>query len=101
MSMLRSDVVYNTPTAVLMAPIALSLANGLGLSPDPFLMAVAIGAASPYLTPIEHQSNARVMGPGGYSFSDYWHVGLPLDAMIIVKAVTMISWVWALMVGGR
>jgi len=94
-SMLLSDVVHNTPTAVLMAPIALSLANGLGLSPDPFLMAVAIGAASPYLTPIGHQSNTLVMGPGGYSFSDYWHVGLPLDAVIIITAVPMILWVWA------
>ena len=93
-SMLLSDVVHNTPTAVLMAPIALSLATGLGLSPDPFLMAVAIGAASPYLTPIGHQSNTLVMGPGGYAFGDYWRVGLPLDVVIIATAVPMIVWVW-------
>ncbi len=93
-SMILSDLVHNTPTAVLMAPIALSLATGLGISADPFLMAVAIGAASPYLTPIGHQSNTLVMGPGGYSFGDYWRVGLPLDVVIISAAVPMILLVW-------
>ena len=93
-SMVLSDLVHYTPTAVLVAPIALSLATGLGLPPDPFLMAVAIGAASPYLTPIGHQSNTLVMGPGGYRFGDYWRVGLPLDIVIIVVAVPMIIWVW-------
>jgi di/tricarboxylate transporter len=93
-SMLLSDLVHNTPTAVLMAPIALSLANGLGLSADPFLMAVAIGAASPYLTPIGHQSNTLVMGPGGYKFGDYWRLGLPLDAVILCVGVPMILWMW-------
>lgn len=93
-SMLLSDLVHNTPTAVLMAPIALSLSQRLGLPPDPFLMAVAIGAASPYLTPIGHQSNTLVMGPGGYRFGDYWRVGLPLDMVIIAVAVPMILWVW-------
>ncbi len=93
-SMLLSDLVHNTPTAVLMAPIALSLATGLGISADPFLMAVAIGAASPYLTPIGHQSNTLVMGPGGYSFGDYWRVGLLLDVVIISVAVPMIMLVW-------
>ena len=77
-----------------MAPIAFSLANGMGLPPDPFLMTVAIGAASPYLTPIGHQSNTLVMGPGGYHFGDYWRVGLPLDMIIIAVAVPMIIWVW-------
>ncbi|NND92025.1 MAG: SLC13 family permease [Granulosicoccus sp.] len=93
-SMVLSDLVHNTPTAVLMAPVALSLATGLNLPPDPFLMAVAIGAASPYLTPIGHQSNTLVMGPGGYSFGDYWRVGLLLDMVIMVVAVPMILWVW-------
>lgn len=93
-SMILSDLVHNTPTAVLMAPIALSLASGLNLSADPFLMAVAIGAASPYLTPIGHQSNTLVMGPGSYAFGDYWRVGLPLDIIIISVAVPMILWVW-------
>jgi len=93
-SMVLSDLVHNTPTAVLMAPIAFSLANGLGLPPDPFLMAVAIGAASPYLTPIGHQSNTLVLGPGGYQFGDYWRLGLPLDIVIICVAVPMIMLVW-------
>jgi di/tricarboxylate transporter len=93
-TMLMSDVIHNTPTAVLMAPVAFSLANGLNLPPDPFLMAVAIGAASPYLTPIGHQSNTLVLGPGGYNFGDYWRMGLPLDIVIVTVAVPMILWVW-------
>jgi len=93
-SMLLSDVVHNTPTAVLMAPIAFSVASNLGYSTDAFLMAVAVGAASPYLTPIGHQSNTLVMGPGGYNFGDYWRLGLPLDIVIICSAVPMIYWIW-------
>ncbi len=93
-SMLLSDLVHNSPTAVLMAPIAISIAHGLGLSADAFLMAVAVGAASPYLTPIGHQSNTLVMGPGGYDFGDYWRMGLPLDMLIVATAVPMIMWVW-------
>ena len=93
-SMLLSDVIHNTPTAVLMAPIAYSLALQLSLPPEPLLMAVAIGAASPYLTPIGHQSNTLVMGPGGYKFSDYWRLGLPLDIVIVFTSVPMILWVW-------
>lgn len=93
-SMLLSDLVHNTPTAVLMAPIAYSVAIEMGYSADAFLMAVAVGAASPYLTPIGHQSNTLVMGPGGYSFGDYWRVGLPLDIIIVCTAVPMILLVW-------
>lgn len=93
-SMLLSDLVHNTPTAVLMAPIAYSLAVGLQLSPDAFLMAVAIGAASPYLTPIGHQSNTLVMGPGGYSFGSYWRLGLPLDIVILSVGVPLVSLIW-------
>ena len=89
-----SDLVHNTLTAVLMAPIAFSLANGLQLSADPFLMAVAIGAASPYLTPIGHQSNTLELGPGGYNSGDYWWMGLPLDIVILTVSVPMILWVW-------
>lgn len=94
-SMLLSDLVHNTPTAVLMAPIGLSLASTLHLPPDALLMAIAIGAASPYLTPIGHQSNTLVMGPGGYQFSDYWRLGLPMDLVILLTAVPMIMWVWS------
>jgi len=93
-SMLLSDLVHNTPTAILMAPIALSLADNFSLAPDPLFMAVAIGAASPYLTPVGHQSNTLVLGPGGYNFSDYWRLGLPLDIIIVLVGVPMILLVW-------
>ncbi len=93
-SMGLSDLVHNTPTAILMAPVALSLANTFGLPADALLMAVAIGAASPYLTPVGHQSNTLVLGPGGYNFSDYWRLGLPLDIVIVLVGVPMIMLVW-------
>ena len=93
-TMLLSDVMNNAATAVLMAPIGITVAQGLGASLDPFLMAVAIGASSTYLTPIGHQSNLLVMGPGGYRFSDYWRLGLPLDVIIVAVAVPMILMVW-------
>jgi di/tricarboxylate transporter len=93
-SMWMSDFVHNTPTAILMAPIAMGIATGLGANPDTFLMAVAVGAASPYLTPIGHQSNTLVMGPGGYKFQDYALVGFPLQIIILLVAVPMILWTW-------
>jgi di/tricarboxylate transporter len=93
-SMMLADLIHNSPTALIMAPIAYSLSTNLSLSADPFLMAVAIGAASPYLTPIGHQSNTLVMGPGGYNFKDYWRLGLPLDVVIVIVGVPMILWVW-------
>ena len=95
-SMLLSDVIHNTPTAVLMAPIGAAVAQGLDLSIEPFLMAVAVGAASPYLTPIGHQSNTLVMGPGGYRFGDYARMGLPLEIIVVATAVPMILVVWPL-----
>ncbi len=93
-SMLLSDLVHNTPTAVLMAPIAGGIAQKMGISPDAFLMAVAVGSASAYLTPFGHPSNTLVMGPGGYRFGDYWRLGLPLDFLILLVAVPMIAWIW-------
>ena len=93
-SMALSDLIHNSPTAILMAPIAVAIAAKIGLPADPFLMAVAVGSASPYLTPIGHQSNTLVMGPGGYHFGDYWRLGLPLDIIIVAVAVPMIMWVW-------
>lgn len=93
-SMLLSDLIHNTPTAVLMAPIGIGLAQTMGLPVDALLMAIAIGSASPYLTPIGHQSNTLVMGPGGYQFGDYWRLGLPLDGVILLVGVPMILLVW-------
>jgi di/tricarboxylate transporter len=92
-SMLLANLV-NKAAAVLMAPVAISVAAGLGASPDPFLMAVAVGASTPFLTPIGHQSNTLVMGPGGYRFSDYWRLGLPLSILVVVVAVPLILGVW-------
>jgi len=93
-SMAVSNVVNNAATAILMAPIALSLAESLGYGVDAFLMAVAIGSSCAFLTPIGHQSNLLVMGPGGYRFGDYWRLGLPLSVAVLVVAVPTILLVW-------
>ncbi|NWO03885.1 MAG: SLC13 family permease [Idiomarinaceae bacterium] len=95
-TMLLSNIVNNAAAAVLMAPIGISMASSFGASMDPFLMAVAIGAAVPFLTPIGHQSNILVMGPGGYNFSDYWRLGLPLSLLVSAVALVMILLVWPL-----
>ena len=93
-SMFLSDVVNNAATVVLMAPVAMGVAKSLGLSIDPFLMAVAIGGSSAFLTPIGHQSNTLVMGPGGYRFTDYWRMGLPLEIIIVLIGIPLILTVW-------
>ncbi|MBN2033911.1 MAG: anion permease [Deltaproteobacteria bacterium] len=95
-TMLLSNVVNNAAATVLMAPIAINLANGMGVSADPLLMGVAIGASCAFLTPIGHQSNALVMAPGGYQFGDYWHLGLPLSLVVIVVALPLILSFWPL-----
>lgn len=95
-TMLLSDIINNAATAVLMGPLAIAVAQGLGHSIDPYLIAVAIGASSTFLTPIGHQSNLLVMGPGGYRFGDYWRMGLPLDLLIIAIAVPTIMLIWPL-----
>jgi di/tricarboxylate transporter len=95
-TMFLSDLINNAAAAVLMAPIAIGLSEGLDVSADPFLMAVAVGASCAFLTPIGHQSNTLVMGPGGYRFGDYWRMGLPLEIVIAAVAVPMILWVWPL-----
>jgi di/tricarboxylate transporter len=95
-SMLLSNVINNAATVVLMAPIALQIAFSLGLSVDPFLMAVAIGSSTAFMTPIAHQSNVLVMGPGGYRFSDYFRLGFPLSILVVVIALPLILWVWPL-----
>ncbi|MCB1812204.1 MAG: anion permease, partial [Candidatus Competibacteraceae bacterium] len=67
-----------------------------GVNSDAFLMAVAIGASCAFLTPIGHQSNTLVMGPGGYHFGDYWRLGLPLTILVVAVAVPLITLVWGL-----
>jgi len=94
--MLISNVVNNAAAAVLAAPVAISLARGMDVSVDPFLMAVAIGASCAFLTPIGHQSNTLVMAPGGYRFGDYWRLGLPLSILVVLCSVPAILWIWPL-----
>jgi di/tricarboxylate transporter len=89
-TMLLSNVVNNAAAAVLMAPIAMEAAHALQVSVDSLLMGVAVGASSAFLTPIGHQSNTLVMEPGGYRFSDYWRLGLPLSLLVTVAATVLI-----------
>ena len=93
-TMTLSDVLNNTATTVIAAPIAIDIANKLHVSPDPFLMAVAIAASCAFLTPIGHKNNTLIMGPGGYKFGDYWRMGLPLEILVIAVSIPMIIWVW-------
>jgi len=95
-TMLVSDVVNNAATAVMMSPLAIALARGLEVSPDPFLMAVAVGTTVAVLTPIGHQNNTLVMGPGGYRFADYWRFGLPMELATLVLGAPIILLVFPL-----
>ncbi|MGB0749499.1 MAG: SLC13 family permease [Magnetospiraceae bacterium] len=94
--MTLSDVLNNTATAVIGAPISIEIATRLGANPDPFLMAVAVAASCAFLTPIGHKNNTLIMGPGGYVFGDYWRMGLPLEILVISVAVPVILLVWPL-----
>jgi di/tricarboxylate transporter len=94
--MLLSNVVNNAAAAILMAPIGIAMAVGLDTSTDPFLMAVAVGASCAFLTPIGHQSNTLVMGPGGYRFGDYLYLGVPLTLLVALVSVPLILLVWPL-----
>jgi di/tricarboxylate transporter len=89
----------NAATVLVMGPIAAGFASKLGYGPDAFLMSVAIGAACDFLTPIGHQCNTLVMGPGGYRFSDYWRLGLPLSIMVLLVGVPLIAVFWPFQAG--
>jgi di/tricarboxylate transporter len=95
-TMTLSDVMNNTATAVIAAPIAVDIAQRLQVNPDPFLMGVAVAASCAFLTPIGHKNNTLILGPGGYKFGDYWRMGLPLEILIVLVATPMILWVWPL-----
>ncbi len=95
-TMTLSDVMNNTATAVIAAPLAVDIAGRLGVNPDPFLMGVAVAASCAFLTPIGHKNNTLIMGPGGYRFGDYWRMGLPLEILIVVVSVPVILVVWPL-----
>ena len=96
LTMTLSDVLNNTATALVAAPISVEVARSLGVNPDPFLMAVAVAASCAFLTPIGHKNNTLIMGPGGYRFGDYWRMGLPLEIIVVAVGVPMILMVWPL-----
>lgn len=95
-TMAVTPILNNAATVLLMAPIAVGYAKGIGLAVDPFLMAVAIGASSDFLTPIGHQSNTLVLAPGGYRFTDYARLGFPLTLLVLLMGTPLIAWVWPL-----
>jgi di/tricarboxylate transporter len=95
-TMTLSDLMNNAATAAVMCPIAIGTAGQLGVSPDPFLMGVAVGASCAFLTPIGHQNNTLILGPGGFRFGDYWRLGLPLEILVLAVGIPMLLVVWPL-----
>ncbi len=95
-AMICSPFMHNAPTVLILGPVAVGVAKRLGLSPDPFLMAVATGAGCDFLTPVGHQCNTMVLGPGGYRFSDYARLGAPLSFLVIVVGTPLIAFFWPL-----
>jgi len=95
-TMTMSDLLNNVATALIAAPISVDIAQQLNVNPDSFLMAVAVAASCAFLTPIGHKNNTIIMGPGGYSFGDYWRMGLPLEILVVVVGIPMILIVWPL-----
>lgn len=95
-TMTLSDLMNNAATAAVMCPIAIGTAAQLGVSSDPYLMAVAIGASCAFLTPIGHQNNTLILGPGGFRFGDYWRMGLPLEILVVAVSMPVLLWAWPL-----
>ncbi|WP_283643368.1 SLC13 family permease [Marinovum algicola] len=95
-TMTLSDVLNNTATAIVAAPVGIQMAQTLEVSPDPFLMCVAVAASAAFLTPIGHKNNTLILGPGGYRFGDYWWMGLPLEMLVIAVSVPAILVFWPL-----
>ena len=95
-TMTLSDFMNNAATAAVMCPLAMSTAAQFGVNIDPFLMAVAIGASCAFLTPIGHQNNTLILGPGGFRFGDYWRLGVPMEILVVTVSVPMLLWVWPL-----
>ncbi len=95
-TMTLSDMLNNVATMVIAGPIAIGLAQTLGVNPDTFLMGVAVAASCAFLTPIGHKNNMLIMGPGGFRFGDYWRMGLPLEAVVLLVGVPMLLWIWPL-----
>ncbi|MDH5710271.1 MAG: SLC13 family permease [Gammaproteobacteria bacterium] len=95
-TMFLSDMMNNAATAAVMCPVGISTASQLGVSADAFLMAIAVGASCAFLTPIGHQNNTLILGPGGFRFGDYWRLGLLLEVIVVAVSVPMLLWVWPL-----
>ncbi len=95
-TMFLSDLMNNAATAAVMCPVAIGSATALGVNADPFLMAVAIGASCAFLTPIGHQNNTMILGPGGFRFGDYWKLGLPLEVLVVAVSLPLLLFVWPL-----
>ncbi|UOA26355.1 SLC13 family permease [Pseudosulfitobacter sp. DSM 107133] len=95
-TMTLSDVLNNTATTIVAAPVGIQMAQSLNVSPDPFLMAVAVAASSAFLTPIGHKNNTLILGPGGYRFGDYWRMGLPLEIIVVCVSIPAILFFWPL-----
>jgi len=95
-TMTLSDFMNNAATAAVMCPIAIGAAKSLGVSSDPFLMAVAVGASCAFLTPIGHQNNTLILGPGGFKFGDYWRLGIIVEAIVLAVSVPMLVMIWPL-----
>lgn len=95
-AMLLTPMLNNAAAALLIAPLAISIAERFGVSPDPFLMVTAVGVSCDFLTPIGHQSNTLVMGPGGYKFGDYWRLGFPVEIIVYVVTVPLVLFFWPL-----
>ena len=95
-TMTLSDVLNNTATTIVAAPVGIQMAEALGVSADPFLMAVAVAASCAFLTPIGHKNNTLILGPGGYRFGDYWRMGLPLEVLVVAVSIPAILVFWPL-----
>ncbi len=95
-TMTLSDFMNNAATTVVMAPIAISIAEALHVQIDPFLMGIAISASCSFLTPVGHQNNTLVMGPGGYKFLDYLRIGFPLEILVLVVSIPCLNYFWPL-----
>ncbi|MEJ6708129.1 MAG: SLC13 family permease [Amylibacter sp.] len=95
-TMTLSDVLNNTATTIVAAPVGIKMADSLGVNPDPFLMAIAVAASCAFLTPIGHKNNTLILGPGGYKFGDYWRTGLPLEVLIVAVSIPAILVFWPL-----
>jgi len=95
-SMLVTPFLHHAAAVLVMGPVAAAVARNLGYAPEAFLMAVALGASCDFLTPVGHQNNLLVMAPGGYRFSDYWRLGLPLSCIVVVCGTLLIAWAWPL-----